>query len=93
MNPKESISLEISCERRKGHQEGENLSPRKRFHGVLTTCQNIFQDESEIQIMMGEWWVGPHLDGGCLGVHIHGPLFELWLLLQDLEKDSGESSS
>lgn len=93
MDPKERISLEISCERREEHQEGENLSPRKRFHGVLMACQNIFQDKSEIQIMMGEWWVGAHLHWGCLGVHIHGPLFELWLLLQDLDKDSGESSS
>lgn len=53
-------------------------------------CQNIFQDfqdEAEIQIMMGEWWVGPHLDWGCLGVHNRGPPFELWLLLPDLEKD------
>lgn len=31
----------------------------------------------ETEIMIGQWWTGPHCDKDYLQEHIHGPLFQL----------------
>lgn len=43
----------------------------------LFSYQTTLQDETETQIMMGQWWVVSHLDKDYIDVHIHGPLFKL----------------
>lgn len=43
----------------------QHLSPRKRFHTVLTTCQSTLQERH----VRGQWQGGPHPDWDCLIVH------------------------
>lgn len=50
---------------------------RKRFRTVLSTCQNILQDQTEVQTMRDQWWAGPHLSWDCLDGHILRPLFNV----------------
>lgn len=56
-----------------------NLSPRKRCHRVLTTCQTTVQPETEAQTMLGQWWAGANPDLDCLDVHILNPQFRLYI--------------
>lgn len=52
-----------------GAQLGKNLSFRKRFHKVLSTCRTDQEPGSET--MLCPLWAGPYLDQDCLALLFH----------------------
>lgn len=67
MDPIEiGISLEIwrwrEREKKKEASQKGNKSSRKTLHTILTMYQTKLQDETEAQIMMGQWRLRSHID-------------------------------
>lgn len=61
----------------------------KIFWTVVMTCLTTLKCDTLTQIMVGEWWIGPHLDLDYTYVHILGFLFKLCSHLGSLKIDRG----
>lgn len=54
-------NLTLERKKKEARQKG-NESSRKTFHRILTMYQTKLQDETEAQIMMGQWRLRSHID-------------------------------
>lgn len=81
MNPKENGNFPRNL---KGATLRGFLSPRNTFQIVLTISRT---KEIEIQIRMGQWLGGWHLDQNCLDEQTRCQIFKFWSQFRKLKID------